>query len=249
MNWRIGRWWLAGLLAYLIFLLATYPAIYAIGWLQHRLPGVQLGSVSGSIWSGTAQEFGLEGQSWGVLNWHFDWRAPFTGQLGYRLRLEDSETALQGRVVGRFDRLTLEDLQGHIPISRVEPWLPIPRGSVSGDLDLQLKRVVLIKMLPTSADGSVNLTGVSLSWPEELVLGDYQLKLQTQGQKGIQGSFTDTGGPLILQGVLTLTPDGHYQINGTLMSRDPANQALTGMLHYLPDDGAGHHPFNFTGRL
>ncbi|HVC37715.1 MAG TPA: type II secretion system protein N [Gammaproteobacteria bacterium] len=248
MSWRIGRWWLAGFIAYLFFLLATFPATYALAWLQKRMPEVQLANISGSIWSGAAQEFALHGQSWGVLQWHFDWRAPFAGHIGYRFQLDASDTALQGRVAGGRDKLLLQDVHGHIPIIRFEPWLPLPAGSVSGNLDMKLNRVLLIKLRPALADGVVNFTDVRLSRPQGVTLGNYQLKLSTQAQKGIHGSFTDTGGPLVLQGTLDLTPSGRYQVSGTMTSRDPANAALNNMLGYLPADGAGHHPFSFSGQ-
>jgi len=248
MSWRIARWWLAGLTVYVIFLLATFPAAYALALLQKRLPDVQLANVSGSIWSGAAQEFALHGQSWGALQWHFDWRAPFGGRLGYRLQLRGSEIALQGRVAGNRNKLLLEDVRGHLPMSRLESWLPLPTGSVNGKLDLHLSQVLLVKLRPERADGTVNLTGVSLSWPQALTLGDYQLKLQTQAQNGIHGSFVDTGGPLVLQGTLDLGLNGHYQVSGTLTSRDPGNAALNTLLGGLPVDGSGHHPFHFTGQ-
>ncbi len=248
MSWGIARWWLAGLTAYVIFLLATFPAAYALALLQKRLPDAQLANVSGSIWSGAAQEFALHGQSWGALQWHFDWRAPFVGRLGYRLQLRGPEIALQGQVAGNRNKLLLEDVRGHLPLSRLESWLPLPTGSVNGKLDLHLSQVLLVKLRPERADGSVNLTGVSLSWPQALTLGDYQLKLQTQAQNGIHGSFVDTGGPLVLQGTLDLGSNGHYQVSGTLTSRDPGNAALNTLLRGLPVDGSGHHPFHFTGQ-
>ncbi len=248
MSWRIVRWWLAGLTVYVIFLLATFPATYALALLQKRLPDVQLANVSGNIWSGAAQEFALHGQSWGALQWHFDWRAPFVGRLGYRLQLQGSDMTLQGRVAGSLDKLLLEDVRGHLPISRLDPWLPLPAGSVTGRLDLHLNQVLLVKLQPERAAGIVNFTGVSLSWPQALTLGNYQLKLQTQAQNGIHGSFVDTGGPLALQGTVDLGSNGHYRISGTLTSRDPDNTALNTLLGDLPADGSGHHPFHFTGQ-
>jgi len=248
MSWRIVRWWLAGLTAYLIFLLATFPAVYPLVWWQKRMPEVQLSNISGNVWSGAAQKFTLYGQPWGVLEWHVDWRMLFTGHMGYRLRLRASDMELQGRVAGSRDNLLLQDVRGHIPIIRLEALLPLPAGSVSGNLDVDLNRMLLVKMRPTLADGIVTFTDAALSWPQSVTLGSYQLKVSAQDKKGIHGSFMDTGGPLVVQGTLDLTPSGHYQINGTLMSRDPSNTTLTNLLGYLPADGAGHHPFNLNGQ-
>ena len=248
MSWRIVRWWLAGLTAYLIFLLATFPAAYPLAWWQKGIPDVQLSKISGSVWSGAAQEFILNGQSWGVLQWHVDWRALVTGHMGYRLRLLASDMDLQGRVAGSRDNLLLQGVHGHLPIGRLEGLLPLPASSVSGNLDVDLNRVLLVKMRPAQADGIVTFTDAVLSWPQSVILGSYQLKVSDLDKTGIRGIFIDTGGPLIVQGTLNLTPSGRYQVNGTLMSRDPDNATLANLLGYLPADNTGHHAFNLHGQ-
>jgi general secretion pathway protein N len=248
MSWNRLRWWLAGLAGYLFFLLATFPAAYPLAWWQKRVPDVQLSKISGSVWSGTAQEFTVNGQPWGVLGWNLDWRTLFTGHLGFRLRLRNSDTDIQGRVAGSRDNLLLQDVHGHLPIARLDGLLPLPAGSLSGNLEVDLSRVLLVKMRPTLADGTASFTDTTLSWPQSVTLGSYQLKLSTQDKKGIHGIFIDTSGPLAVQGTLDLTPNGRYLVNGTLMSRDPSNATLANMLGYLPADGTGHHPFKLNGQ-
>jgi general secretion pathway protein N len=247
MSWRTLRWWLIGFVAYLSFLLATFPVGYALAWVKKYLPEVQLANVSGSIWSGGAQELAIHGQSWGQLQWQFDWRAPFSGHLGYRLQLHADHTQLRARIAGSHDRLLLQDVRGYIPVTQLQTWLPIPDGSLSGTLDMTLKQVVLVKQRPISADGLLDLTGVSLNWPQSIVLGSYQLKLLTQTRRGIHGDITDTGGPLVVQGSLDLMPNGQYEVSGTLTSRDPNNAVLTNLLSYLPANGSGQHTFSFGG--
>jgi Type II secretion system (T2SS), protein N len=248
MSWRIVRWWLAGGLAYLLFLLATLPASYPLAWWQKHMPDVQLVKISGTVWSGAAQEFNFHGQPWGTLRWHYDWQALLSGRFGYHLRLTSTDIQLQARIAGSRNDLLLQDIQGHIPIMRLEALLPLPSGSVSGNLNVDLKRVQLINMRPALADGVVNFTDASLSWPQPLTLGSYQLKLTSQNQKGISGNFMDTSGALAVQGTLSLTPLGHYQISGTLMNRDPSDAALAKLLGYLPASDAGHHPFKLSGQ-
>ncbi|MGH8397293.1 MAG: type II secretion system protein N [Gammaproteobacteria bacterium] len=249
MKLRVWHWWLAGVLVYLVFLLATFPAVYAVAWLQKRLPEVRVAQVSGSVWSGTGQDFILNSHSWGSLHWNFDWRAPFTGHLGYSLLLSGPDLRLQGRLMGgRADRLLLQDFQGRLLISQLDPWLPLPSGSISGTLFLKLTRVVLLNGQPVVADGVINGDGIRLAWPQPVTLGNYQLKLQTQESGGIRGNLLDTAGPLILQGNVSMTPNGQYRISGTLASRDPANTALNNLLHYLPADASGNRPFQFTGQ-
>ena len=249
MRWRTLRWWLAGLAVYLLFLSATFPAVYAFNWWHKHLTGVQLTGISGSVWSGSAQELVYKGQSWGGLEWHFDWLAPFSGHLGYHLTVQSAGESLSGRVTGNRDSLLLQDVHGHAPVSLFELWLPLPSGSLSGSLEVNLSRLLLVNLNPTEAEGVVKLSGVSLSWPESIALGDYQLTLTSKDKNGIQGNFMDTGGPLMLQGILHLAPNGFYQISGTLSSRDPSDNNLNTLIGYLPANREGRHAFRFTGNL
>jgi len=246
-SWRIWRWWLAGIILYLIFLLATLPAGYATAWLQKRVPQLQLSGVNGSLWSGSAREVAWRGQEWGNLHWGFDWSALFSGHPGYRLELDAADLALRTRVAGNSHNLLLRDITGHLDIARLEPWLPLPHGSVAGQLNLQLQRLLLVNGQPTAAAGIISLSSFNLMWPQPVALGDYEMKLQTQAD-GIHGSMLDTSGPLILQGSLRFAPDGSYQVSGTLSARDPGNTPIANLLRYLPADQAGDRVFAFSGK-
>lgn len=248
MTWRTWRWWLTGLVVYLIFLAAMLPAAYASSWLQRKIPQIQLAGVTGSVWFGVAREAVYSGDPWGQLQWHFDWAGLFRGHPGYRLTLQGPGTQLSGRVAGNPQHLLLRDLHGQLDIQRLAPWLPLPSGAASGELQLRLDRVVLVQERPTAAEGVIALTQLTLGWPQPLVLGSYQLKLVTRPDAGIEGTLLDTSGPLALQGNLQLQPDGHYEVSGTLSARDSSNQALDNLLRYLPADVSGGHRFNISGQ-
>ncbi|MGH8413900.1 MAG: type II secretion system protein N, partial [Gammaproteobacteria bacterium] len=233
--------------AYLVLLLATLPAGYVVGWLHKRVPELQLAGVHGSVWAGSAQDIAWQGQSWGLLRWRFDWAALFAGHAGFLLFLNAPDLALQARVAGNSSKLLFEDVAGHFPVNRVAHWLPLPPGSVAGQINISMQRTVLINARPSAADGIIKLTSLSLSWPQPVALGDYELKLQTQDD-GIHGSLLDTSGPLMVQGSLRVTPDGGYDVTGVVASRDPANTVLNNLLQYLPSNPGGKHTFNINGK-
>lgn len=247
MSWRSGRWWLAGIVAYLVFLLAMSPAGYVVGWLHKRVPDLQLAGVRGSVWAGSAQDIAWQGQSWGLLHWRFDWAALFAGHLSFFLFLNAPDLALQARLAGNRNRLLIEDMTGHLPVSLAAHWLPLPPGSVAGQINISMQRIVLINARPSAADGIIALTSLSLSWPQSAALGDYELKLQTQGD-GIHGRLLDTSGPLMVQGSLRVTPDGGYDLTGVVAARDSANAALNNLLQYLPSNQDGKHTFDINGK-
>ncbi|MGH8278422.1 MAG: type II secretion system protein N [Gammaproteobacteria bacterium] len=248
MSWRSLRWWLAGAVVYLVFLLATLPASYITGWLRHRVPEVQLAGVQGSVWTGNAVELAVAGNSWGRIRWCFDWAGLVSGHPGYRLHLEGTGLDLHARVAGNTHHLLLRDVEGHLDLQRLDPWLPLPPDAIRGDLQLDLHRVELASAHPIAADGVVSLANTTVSWPQVLTLGSYQLKLMTRAGSGISGTLLDRSGPLALQGSLQLEPDGHYAISGTLASRDRADVALNKLLDFMPVNASGDHQFSFSGQ-
>ncbi|HEX5339774.1 MAG TPA: type II secretion system protein N [Gammaproteobacteria bacterium] len=248
MTRRVLRWLVPGLLAYLIFLCASFPAVYAWHWLQPDLPNVRLSAVSGSIWSGQAGQLSIESVPLGAVKWRFDWRALLSGAAGYRLHLGDDGLQLVGRAaVSHGQRIVIHDLSGRIPVRRLDHWLPLPAGSLDGVLDLDLQTLVFSKGLPQAADGRVVLDQASLNWPQTAVLGSYRMQLHTD--KGIIGDIRDSSGPLLLQARVTLQTGGQYRVQGTLSARDTASAAARLLDNLGGPDSAGKHTFDFTGHL
>lgn len=248
MTRSVLRWLVPGILAYLGFLCATFPATYALRWVQADLPGIQLSDISGSVWSGEAQQLVFESVPLGAISWHFDWRAPWTGKLGYHLHLVDGVTQLDGRVaIGYTGRVVIHDLIGRVPVQRLDHWLPLPPESVTGLLQLNLANLVVTKGIPRTADGSVTLSDVSLNWPQTVTLGSYRMQLRTS--QGITGEIRDTSGPLGLQAQAVLQADGQYHVKGMLSARD-AQSAAAHLLTYMGSPGPdGNYSFDFAGRL
>ncbi|MGH8371172.1 MAG: type II secretion system protein N [Gammaproteobacteria bacterium] len=248
MTRKVLRWLVAGILAYLIFLCATFPASYALRWVQADVPGIQLSDVSGSIWSGHAGQLVFESVPLGALSWDFDWRAPWSGKLGYHLTLADGVTRLKGRLaIGRAGQIVIRDLSGRVPVQRLDHWLPLPPDSVTGLLQLNLNSLSVTNGMPQAADGSITLSDANLNWPQAATLGSYSLKLHTS--QGITGDIQDTSGPLAMQAQVILQTDGQYHVQGTLAARDK-DSAAAHLLTYLGSPGPdGKYPFNFAGRL
>ncbi|MDE2090506.1 MAG: type II secretion system protein N [Gammaproteobacteria bacterium] len=241
------RWLLFGLITYGVFLLASLPAAYVVP----QLPGLQLTGVHGSPWSGKANQLLVQGVPLGSLRWRFDWQAPFTATLGYRLTLRAEGLEVRGRAAqGIAGKVFLRDITGYMPVSALDSWLPLPPHSLTGRLGLQLSRVVLVRNRPRVAEGSLTLTNAQLSWPANALLGNYRLTLHSNTAQGIQGTLADTGGPLRLQGKLSVTIDGRYEVSGTLASRNPGDSTTGGLLQYLgAPDASGNRHFQLSGQF
>ncbi|HET7649202.1 MAG TPA: type II secretion system protein N [Gammaproteobacteria bacterium] len=242
------RWLLPGIAAYLVFLGATFPAAYAVRWLKPALAGIQLSDISGSVWSGQAQELVFDSVSLGAVRWSFDWRAPWTGRIGYHLQLDDGSLQLHGRAdIGSGRQIVVHDLAGRVPLTRIDRWLPLPPNSINGLLQIDLTDLSVSNGLLQSADGTVALSETELNWPQHALLGNYLMKVHTA--QGIIGEIQDTGGPLILQAHAVLQSGRTYTVSGTLAARDAGSDAAHLLTYLGSPDQTGQYPFNFGGHL
>ncbi|HLW74254.1 MAG TPA: type II secretion system protein N [Gammaproteobacteria bacterium] len=249
MKWRSLRWWLFGSLAYLLFLLTMFPAQYITGWLSKHLPGVRLDGVSGTVFSGHADGLQVQGTALGTLQWQFDWRAPFSLSYGYRFQLQSDSGSLSGRVDLRGSSLYLRDLDGRVPVSALERWLPLPNHSVDGSLALHLKELDVKSGRLDSAEGEVELDDGVLSWPRAFTLGSYRMTLAPAAEGGISAELADVVSPLKLRAALSLSPEGAYHLSGVLAPRDPSDPATKSFLAGLgTPDSTGQYPFDFKGQ-
>jgi hypothetical protein len=72
----------------------------------------------------------------------------------------------------------------------------------------------------------------------------------TTGDQGIRGTVTDKGGPVRLNGNLTLTPDNRYRLVGEISARDNHNPHLRQVLSLLGPPGEdGTWKMDITGTL
>ena len=243
------RAWLLGIAAFLVFLLADLPASYLTPWLSRHFPALQLGGVSGSVFSGQAESLRFGTNNLGAVTWGFDWLAPFTATLGYRVHLHGEARDLDARLDAGLGSLKLRDVRGRATVASLDQWLPLPSHSASGTLLLDLKQLQLKGGRLQSAAGQVELDDGSLTWPSPYTLGSYRMRLEPASGGGITAEITDLAAPLKLHANLSLAADGQYHLAGTLAARDQGDSATRKLLANLGNpDSTGQYPFDFNGQ-
>lgn len=251
MKRRIVWLTLLGVGAYLLFLLATVPAQFVFARIVADMPpGLRVGAVNGTVWRGTLTD--LQWQNWRIaqLDWNLRAGAFLTATLTADIdaRLDKGFAEFQFEYAAD-DVITLRDLRAALPLQRVAGYAGLPAGMAQGDLTLQLSEAQFIAMRPASLRGQVALTNLTVTWLGAQSLGDYEALIETTGEE-IRASVKDLQGPVQLQAITVLLPEGTYRVEGTVAARDTGNQKLVEMLRYLgPQDAAGAHRFRFSGRL
>jgi general secretion pathway protein N len=249
MNRPALRWWLLGAVAYLVFLGITFPAQYLADRVTSKLPELRLAGVEGNLFSGSAQQVSYGGASLGAVDWSFDWLSPFSLTIGYRIHVHAEDRDLSGRIDAGLKHTYVRGLEGRVPVSALERWLPTPPGSATGSLDVHLKELVLKAGHLDSAEGALDLDEAVLKWPTSATLGSFHVDLSPAAGGGTKAVIADTTSPLKLQATLDLGPEGAYHLAGVLGAKDPGDQATRSLLSGLGQpDSTGKYPFDFKGQ-
>lgn len=219
-----------GLGLYLIIVLVRFPADIAYGFVANSLKTspakVQLYRVGGTLWNGKAQFANVQGQTLHDLRWELHLLSILTGKVGATLsfKLEDgSVKATAYRGLG--GSISLEDVKARLPVAEIIRMARIPAVKLEGQLGLNFSELAMSDGIVNTADGRVVWNGAESQFPQRIQLGDLSATIKTT-DKGIEAKLGDAGGPLQLNGLFTLAPDGKYDFNGELAAREGSNSNL-----------------------
>ena len=249
---RVLRYGLLGVLAFLLFLLLLAPASLVTDRLAERLTGFNVQTAEGLATEGSARGIHWHGVRIERLNWNWQALALLTGWLELRLDTEDPDIKLNGKIaVNPGRRLRLRDASGRLSLARLSALTGLSKLPLQGVVEFNVQDLSLNAAgRPQTANGVIQLLNARTTLGQPLNLGDITLQLTPAIPEGIQGVVKDNGGPLALEGALSLLPDGRYHFTGQAAARDAGNQTLRQTLNLLgPPGGDGRWALNFSGVL
>jgi general secretion pathway protein N len=225
-----------GVVAYVVFLLATMPASFVVGSAQKAEPGrFEASNVTGTAWSGSARI--VLRTAGGPLtldrvSWHWLPASLITAQLAYRL--DASGKDIQASAVGSrgFTRWALTGLAAKAPASVLAYWLPAatairPEGAVS----LSAQRIET-DGVETRGDALIEWQDAGVVLSDVKPLGTYRAQVAADG-KTANVTLTSAKGPLRLSGKGTISPPGRLAFSGEARADAPAAKELEPLLLLL----------------
>lgn len=243
---------LAGLAAYLVMLVATFPALQAYRF----LPGsarrtVTLYGLEGTVWGGRAAGVRIGALDLGALRWDVGLPRLALGQVrvSWSATTEDSGAAGRGAVqFGLWGGLRLPSLILNVPASALARQLPLP-VTLEGAVDMRLHDIVLRAGRLRHASGTIAWRNAAVRWSGPIQLGTLIVDLQ-HGTGPIRGDLHDQGGPIKVSGTVTLAGDGALQLNASVLPRPGAPKPLLQALRAGgAPDAAGRYHIRWSGRL
>jgi general secretion pathway protein N len=250
------RWPAATALAiagYLFFLLYNLPAQQVVGWLSgdNQLP-LTLQGISGTVWSGEAEQVSFQRKPLGQMEWHFKPLRLILGKLAYGIELKQTGQQLQGTFITGFgNSVRLEEVDALLLASQLPEWLQQRQIRVDGKVRAQQLDIAFTDGQLTAAEGSLQWLEGAVRSPLNLTVGDLQADLTTDEASGdITAAVRDLKGSIAIQAEVSLKSDGNFQVKGKLKPGSKANPGLAGALQSIgrpqPD---GTIQLNYAGKM
>lgn len=203
-----------GLLAYLLFLIATLPAARAWAWFGDAVP-LRAYGLDGTLWSGQAAVLQDQVRRLDAVRWNLEPSELLLGRLAADVQ---ARLPAEGRLSGEFqltpDTLRARQLRMNLPATTLLEWaqirLPV---KVDGRFESSMQGLAVREGKLIDADGIINWHNAILRLGSQpLPLGNVALRL-TPGEDAILGKLVNQGSPLELGGDLRLTPDGRFVLD------------------------------------
>jgi general secretion pathway protein N len=236
-----------GIVAYLIFALATLPAGVVLGRLQDS--GIRAVGVQGTVWRGQAAAIQIGNMPVGSVSWQLH---PFS-LLAARVNGSAKVTRPDGFAETSFSLRTggvtrLTDLSASVPVGSLGISM-LPTGW-TGMLNARMTDLALTHGWPSDAHGTLEVR--DLNGPSSK-MGSYKATFPAEGAQDanvLAGNVVDLGGPLRVAGTLKISPNRSYVLEGLVATQPDAPPDITRNLQYLgAADAQGRRQFSLAGSM
>lgn len=240
--------------SYVFFMLQQLPAKTVVQWLPKDMlqrSKVQLTGVTGSIWNGHAVKLRLNGFGLSNLSWQLHTWPLLLGDVSLAIKFRQTDAFGKAEVKTDFGgkELVLSSVQGGFPATQLMPLFYGFPIALAGQLTTDIQEATIRKGQQLSLQGELLWREASLTAPQHILFGDLQVKMQAQ-DTGTVLSVQDQGGPLQLQGQVTVQGNGAYETNIRVSARSTASKALAQSISILGvRDAQGNVQIKQKGKL
>ena len=234
-----------GLIAYVIFAIATLPARLLTARLA---PAIVAGGVHGTVWNGQAQVVQHGSTFIGSASWKLHALPLLVGRLQGNAKITRVDGFAQAEFkAGLSGTVELDDLTASVPLAA----LPFAPPGWTGTLNARLQQLTLENGWPVRAEGTIEINDLTGPAARPANMGNYKITFPP-GSSGdeLVGALTDQGGPLDLAGNVRLKADRSYVVEGVVAARPDAPRNVADFLQFLgPPDSEGRRPFSIACTL
>jgi hypothetical protein len=243
---RTGRTlWIGALalLAFALFLIARFPAAWAMGALP---AGLSCDSIDGTLWNGTCSGLMLHHQQLlGDLTWQLQPTRLLVGRLAAHVELTQAGDFLNADLeASAGGRLFADAVHASVHLNpAILPQLP---GGLRGVVRADLTHAELAHGRLAALSGRIEAHDLAQTGGTTVELGSYALAFpEAAPRAALTGDLNDLGGPLAVSGTLRMTPEPGFVVEGKVAARPTASANLVRQLEMLgAPDAQGRRSFS-----
>lgn len=217
------------IVAFLVFLVATIPASFALSFLPQPSP-IQAVGVSGTVWNGRARSVLQDNHDLGSLQWSLHPVSLLGLRLSADFTLTQSRLQADGEVtLYRDQTILLENTHVRGDVSQ----LPLPEDMMlvtpAGLFQADIAEALLDSETVKNAQGKVLWKPARITAPSSYELGE--ISMDVTGKDGnLTGKLGSKNSPLNLSGTLQLTANGDLSTNVKLAPHGQTPQEIRDLL-------------------
>ncbi len=216
-----GAWLAIAGVAYVVFLVASFPAGTAHRWFAPD--ALHLDGIDGTIWTGSAELASLPGMPMRELRWNLDALPLLLGRVSVQFEARLADGFVRGAVAVSPGTVSVANLQASANLAVLDGALNL--GGVQGLANLNLQSLELEDGWPTAVTGSLRIEQLwvpplipSGSSPAAIPFGNFELTLSGVAGRSVLAVVRDTGGPLEITADLALELVRPYSLAGAAPS-------------------------------
>jgi hypothetical protein len=219
--------------------LVQFPAGIALRWFAP--PNISFAGVAGTLWSGSAATCSVEGFTVEGLRWDLRPISLLVGRLSADVEARIPDGFVSGNVAASPSSVSFSGVRAATSLPALAGILPV-RG-LRGQANVALEQLVLENGWPATAVGDGSGAYVPL--------GDYTVSFVPAPEGQLAATFVDNGGPLEVNGTVSLDTQRVYMIDALVEPRAGANAMLVEGLKIMSGepDAEGRRRFNLSGSL
>ncbi|WP_422472955.1 type II secretion system protein N [Endozoicomonas sp. ALB032] len=238
--------------SYSVFLLAGLPAAFV--W-RHapNMSGIELEGLSGSVWSGSAQELTINGIELQEVSWDFQPSALLTGKVSADLEVGDNLSAVVGQATVTYSPqgVMVEDLEADVSAGWLQQLaaMPVP-ATARGNINLVVDSLVYEEGRCVELDGRMEWERGRISSPlGNVELGKADADLTCKGNT-LEGKISQSSEFLTTDAVFSFNLNGSYSLNGKVSEGEALPETMKDGMKFLGrPDSQGRFPLTFRGGI
>ncbi len=197
-------------LVYAVFLLFTFPAIHAWGFLKPQLPPIKANRIEGSIWNAQVSNLQIGRLKFAKVKAGIEILPLFAGKLAIHAQLKGQGYSSTSSVNISANKIELSDLKATMLASGLSNFA-YPGVRLLGKLRLNFKTLTFHKQGLIFAQGSSVWSNAVIHGPLKLNLGKIVLSVKTYKNK-IRGTFINKGTTDKIKGSIDIQANGLYHL-------------------------------------